>query len=212
MNALRAVPADGNDDAATGDLARADLARADLAPVDGDYDDSAAGYDPALDPEALLLCALMWSYRGELTSTEVARITTTLTADDFDDPAHRRLFTVIAQLVADGTPHDGASVTGALIRSGAEGDKDGPLRKRLLGIVTAGADGLTATHYADLVISQAYRRSFHTAGTAITAAAQELPEEDLFEHMLEYGRRQRAALNRLNTFRAARADSDGKDA
>lgn len=207
MNALRAVPADGNDPAAAGEYARADL-----APVEPDYDDSAAAYDPALDPEALLLCALMWSYRGELTSTEIARITTTLTADDFEDPIHRRLFTVIAQLVDDGTPHDGASVGGALLRSGADGDKDGPLRKRLLGIVTAGADGHTATHYADLVISQAYRRGFHTAGTAILTASQELPEEDLFEHMVQLGRQRRAALHRLNTFRNPHARSDQHDA
>ncbi|MBJ7324308.1 MAG: DNA helicase, partial [Rhodococcus sp.] len=49
MNALRAVPTPGDDPAAQ--------ARADLAPVE-DLDTAVEpGYDPATDPEAMLLCA-----------------------------------------------------------------------------------------------------------------------------------------------------------
>lgn len=193
MNALRAVP---DEHAGT-----TDNPHADLAPVETDYDDSAAAYEPATDPEALLLCALMWSYTPAGENTEIRRITTTVTADDFDDVAYGRLFAVVAELVTEHRPHDPASVSDALIRSGAHGAKDAPLRRRLNGVITAGADALTITHYAEIVLSQAYRRSFHTVGAAITAAAEQLPEEDLFSHMVEHGRRQRAAFDRLNTFR-----------
>ncbi|MDJ0363337.1 DnaB-like helicase N-terminal domain-containing protein [Rhodococcus sp. H29-C3] len=162
-------------------------------------------YDLHTDPEALLLCALMWSYHPAGDTSETARITATLTGDDFDDYTHSRLFTVIADLVAAEQPFGPASVTNEVIRSGGAGGKDGPLRRRLLNIATLGAFALTATHNADIVLSQSYRRSFHTAGTAITEAAENLPEEDLFAHMLEHGRRQRRAFERLNDFRSGQS-------
>lgn len=163
--------------------------------------DGSGTYDLHTDPEALLLCALMWSYHPNADTSEIARITTTLTAADFEDHTHGRLFTLIADLVADAAPFDVPSVANALIRSGGAGQKDGPLRKRLLNIGTLGAFAQNATNNADIVLSQSYRRSFHTTGRSIAQAADELPEEDLFDHMLEHGRRQRAAFNRLNTFR-----------
>lgn len=192
MNALRAVPTPG--DAAA-------QARADLAPVE-DLDTSVEpGYDPATDPEAMLLCALMDVRNQSTDGADIERITSTLTAADFEDPAHARMYGHIVDLIAAGQPHDFASVTGALIRSGADGAKDAPLRKRLMGIVTAGAHSVAAVHYADNVLSQSYRRSFHIAGQRLTQAAEEAPEADLFDYMVELGTAQRAAFNRLNTFR-----------
>lgn len=193
MNALRAVPTPGDDPAAQ--------ARADLAPVE-DLDTSVEpGYDPATDPEAMLLCALMDVRNQSANGADVERITGTLTAADFEDPAHARMYGHIVDLIAAGQPHDFASVTGALIRSGADGAKDAPLRKRLMGIVTAGAHSVAAVHYADNVLSQSYRRSFHIAGQRLTQAAEEAPEADLFDYMVELGIQQRAAFNRLNSFR-----------
>ncbi len=53
--------------------------------------------------------------------------------------------------------------------------KDTPLRRRLNGVITAGAEALLITHYAKIVLSQSYRRSFRVAVAAITQAAEELP-------------------------------------
>jgi len=192
MNALRAVPAPRDD---------ATQARADLAPVEDLELTVEPGYDPATDPEAMLLCALMDVRNQSTDGTDVERITSTLTPADFEDPAHARMYAHIVDLITARQPHDFASVTGALIRSGADGAKDAPLRKRLMGIVTAGAHSVAAVHYADNVLSQSYRRSFHIAGQRLTQAAEEAPEADLFDYMVELGIAQRAAFGRLNTFR-----------
>ncbi|KZF06232.1 MULTISPECIES: DnaB-like helicase N-terminal domain-containing protein [unclassified Rhodococcus (in: high G+C Gram-positive bacteria)] len=165
-------------------------------------DDTAVDNETSTDPEALLLCALMWSAHTGGVSAEDLRITAIVTADDFDDVAYRRMFVVIAGLVAAGEPYDPASVTAAFMRSGSGGAKDAPLRRRLNEVITAGADGFTAVHYADIVLSQSYRRSYRTVATAIVHAAEELPEEYLFDHLVEHGRAQRALWRRLNTFRA----------
>ncbi|MDV7991601.1 DnaB-like helicase N-terminal domain-containing protein [Rhodococcus sp. IEGM 1374] len=168
--------------------------------------DSSAPYDLETDPEALLLCALMWSYHPGADAPDAVRITQVLTAEDFEDYSHGRLFSVIADLVDEGQPFDVPSVAAALVRSGAAGQKDGPLRQRLVNIGTLGAFPLAAPHHADIVLSQSYRRSFLAVGRAIVSAAEELPEADLFEHLLDHGRRQRAAFNRLNDFRAPNRD------
>lgn len=197
MNALRAVPAP--DDAEQGDTARADL-----EPVGQDAADVELAHAPSTDPEALLLCALMWSTRTGGVATEDQRITAIVTAEDFDDVAYRRMFVVIAGLALAGEPYDPASVTAAFMRSGSGGAKDAPLRRHLNEVITAGADGFTATHYADIVLSQSYRRSYRTVATSIVQAAEELPEEYLFDHLVEYGRAQRALWQRLNAFRGKR--------
>ncbi len=206
MNALRAVPTPLTGD----DTAMAVHARADLASVD-DLDHNRTvepSYDPAADPEAMLLCALMDVRGRPADGLDTDRIAATLTPADFEDPAHARMFTLIVELVAAGQPHDFASVTGALIRSGADGAKDAPLCKRLMGIVTAGAHAVAAVHYADNVLSQSYRRSFHIAGQRLVQAAEEGPEADLFGYMVELGTAQRAAFNRLNTFRCGSARTE----
>lgn len=178
-----------------------------LVSVDDDVaavDDWSAAHRPATDPEALLLCALMWSAHTGGVSTEDQRVTATVTADDFDGVAYRRIFVVIAGLIAAGEPYDPASVTAAFMRSGSSGAKDAPLLRSLNEVITAGADGFTAVHYADIVLSQAYRRSYRTVAASIVQAAEELPEEYLFDHLVEYGRAQRALWQRLNAFRGRR--------
>ncbi len=46
-----------------------------------------------------------------------------------------------------------------------------------------------AGHYAITGLSAAYRRGFHTAAAAMTAAAAHLPQDQLFEHLLSTGGR-----------------------
>ncbi len=47
------------------------------------------------------------------------------------------------------------------------------------------------------VLAQAYRRSFVDAAQSLAQAAQHLPEDQLFEHLLTIGRQQRTATERL---------------
>lgn len=201
MSALRAVPTEGPDEHPAG----RDAAVLDLAPDDApdrettaaDELDEQGELDPRTDPESLTLCALMWSAE----SADTTRVATALTPGDFASPAHAELFTVIAALIAEDRPHDPASVAAVIHRAGG-GQKDAPLRRVLADVVTADAPAVSAVHYVDIVLSQSYRRSFHIAGQRITQAAEQGPEEELFDYMVQLGRRQRAAWNRLNAFRA----------
>ena len=49
--------------------------------------------------------------------------------------------------------------------------------------------------------TQAYRRGFRAAAQSLAQAADELPEDQLFEHLLSIGRERRTAYERLNTIR-----------
>jgi hypothetical protein len=62
----------------------------------------------------------------------------------------------------------------------------------------AGGPAEAAGHYARAVVSAAYRRGFYAAGAAITQAAAELPQDQLFEHLVAIGRERRTATDRLN--------------
>ncbi|WP_182262673.1 DnaB-like helicase N-terminal domain-containing protein, partial [Rhodococcus sp. UFZ-B548] len=130
---------------------------------------------PRTDPESLTLCALMWS----TDPAADARVTEALMPGDFTEPAYAELFTLIAALVTDGQPHDPASVAAVMHRAGGGGQKDAPLRRALANVVTADAPAVSAVHYADIVLSQAYRRSFHIAGQRLMQAAEQGPEADL---------------------------------
>ncbi|SFA45049.1 DnaB-like helicase N terminal domain-containing protein [Rhodococcoides kroppenstedtii] len=210
MNALRAVPTEGPDDDAAGhDAAVLDLAP-DTAPVAAPAGDPTAQeldeLDPRTDPESLTLCALMWSAE----SADTTRVAAALTPGDFASPAHAELFTIIAALITENRPHDPASVAAVIHRAGG-GQKDAPLRRVLADVVTADAPAVAAVHYADIVLSQSYRRSFHIAGQRITQAAEQGPEDELFDYMVQLGRQQRAAWNRLNTFRSGTvAEGEGE--
>jgi hypothetical protein len=53
-------------------------------------------------------------------------------------------------------------------------------------------------HCAVAVLSAGYRRSFHLAARSMAAAAEQLPQDLLFEHLLSIGKAQRAATERLH--------------
>ncbi|MBY6351665.1 DnaB-like helicase N-terminal domain-containing protein [Rhodococcoides corynebacterioides] len=123
----------------------------DLAPDAADPGvDTSAGLDPRTDPESLTLCTLMWS----TDTAAAARVTGALVPADFAEPAYAELFTVIAELVTSGQPHDPASIAAVLHRAGG-GQKDVPLRRARADVVTADTTGSSAAvHYADIVLSQ----------------------------------------------------------
>jgi len=127
-------------------------------------------------------------------------ITTALTADDFHRPVYGELFVTIAGQVAAGAPHDPASIAAALTQAGkTAGHRGTQLARALTQAVMAGSPPEAAGHYAITVASAAYRRSFHTAAAALTQAAEQLPQDQLFAHLVSIGRDQRAATERLQT-------------
>lgn len=149
------------------------------------------------DVEALFLCALLWA-PAEAATRAVDLLETT----DFERTTHREFFRLITRLIRGGAPHNPAMVGAALEQSGHLAGHHGSERSRhLANITTLGAEHTAVDHYARAVFSQAYRRSFAAAATALTQAAQQLPEDQLYEHMCEIGRRQRAFTDRRNTIK-----------
>lgn len=151
--------------------------------------------DPRTNAEALCLCALLWT-----TTTEAAHVVDTLVHTDFERSVYSELFDVIATQVRAGTPHDPASIAAALTQDGRTAGHQGQQLARALTAVTmAGGSPEAAGHYAITVLSAAYRRGFHTAAASMTAAAEQLPQDQLFEHLVSIGRAQRTATERLHT-------------
>jgi replicative DNA helicase len=149
--------------------------------------------DPRTDIEALCLGALLWS-----PAPAAQRVTDMLDPTDFNRPFYAELFTVITGQVTAGVPHDPASIAAALTRAGTSAGHHGALLRHALTQATlSGAPAETVEHYARTVISAAYRRSYHVAAASLAQAAAELPEDQLFEHLLSIGRAQRAASHRL---------------
>jgi len=58
-----------------------------------------------------------------------------------------------------------------------------------------------------MVMSAAYRRGFHAAAASMTQAAAELPQDQLFAHLLSIGRQQRTATQRLARISGALSDT-----
>ncbi|NKS54413.1 DNA helicase [Rhodococcus hoagii] len=154
--------------------------------------------DPREDVEALCLCALLWT-----TPATAARIVDTLTTADFYRPIYAELYDVIASLVRSGAPHEAPMVAVKLEQDGRlGGHHGGRLTRALTDVTLAGADGIAAGHYAHAVITRAYRRGFHDVARSLAEAAETLPEDQLFEHMVTLGRERRAATERLESIRS----------
>jgi len=150
--------------------------------------------DPRTDVEALCLCALLWSPAD--TASDVSDL---VRSTDFDRGVYAELFEVITAQFQTGAPHDPASIASTLTQSGRTGGHRGAQLTRALSSVTvAGAVPETVGHYATAVLSAGYRRSFHRAARSMAAAAEQLPQDLLFDHLLRIGKAQRDATERLN--------------
>jgi len=151
--------------------------------------------DPRTNAEALCLCALLWT-----TTTEAAHVVDALVNTDFEKAVYGELFETIATQVRAGRPHDPASIAAALTQGGrAAGHRGQQLARALTAVTMAGGSPEAAGHYAITVVSAAYRRGFHTAAVAMTEAAGQLSQDQLFDHLLSIGCKQRAATERLHT-------------
>jgi replicative DNA helicase len=148
--------------------------------------------DPRLDSEALCLCGVLWS-----TPTAARRVAEVLRASDFTRPAHGALFTLVATQLQQQRPHDPASIAAVITGQGAGAHHGGLLTRALADATAAGATPESAGHHAHNVLRAAYRRSFHTAAVALAQAAEQLPTDALFDHLVDVGRAQRTATERL---------------
>lgn len=167
------------------------------APDPADVED----YSATLDIEAQMLCSLLWA-----PARPAARAIDDLTTDDFYQPVHAALFSVIADLVAAGEPHTGSYVLTTLQRDGRTGGHTGKqLVTTLTRLMTIGVPSDALEHYVAAVLTQAYRRGFRTAAQSLVEAAETLPEDQLYEHMCSIGRERRSAFERLQTIRSRRS-------
>lgn len=155
--------------------------------------------DPRDDIEALCLCALLWAPAGT-----AKRAVAILEAADFHRPIYAEIYGVIAGLVSAGAPHGTAMVATALEQGGdLAGHHGARISRALADTATAGADPISLGYYAKAVITGAYRRGYHAAAQSLAQAAAELPEDQLFEHLLTLGRERRTASQRITALRAA---------
>ncbi len=146
--------------------------------------------DPRTDAEALCLCSLLWS-----PAPTARAITTTLSSGDFHRPVYGELFQAIAEQVAAGVPHDPASIAAVLTQAGKTAGHRGT---QLARATMAGSPPEAVGHYALAVASAAYRRGFHTAAAALAQAAEQLPQDQLFDHLVSIGREKRTATEHLH--------------
>lgn len=147
--------------------------------------------EPHLDPEAQVLCALLWS-----DPVAARTVVDQLLADDFDRPVYGELFAVIARLVRAGHPHSSPLVLAQLEQTGRV---HGQLSTALLAVTLADARDHEVRHLAYAVIAMSYRRGYNRAAHALAQLAEEAPTEDLFEQMCALGRNRRDAKTRLDT-------------
>lgn len=174
-------------------------AQPNIAPVE-QTDSRAAGdqiadYEARLDPEALLLCSLMW-VEGPATG-DMATILKYLSPHDFRRPAHGRLFELMQRQTEEGKLITPAALAGRIdANRDHRGWPDGHHEPLLVAILSLQALPVQAAFYADQVLAESYRRQYAHMTTTLAQAAREAPEQDLFAIMLQKGTEQRAAWER----------------
>lgn len=152
--------------------------------------------------EVLFLSALLWATPAH--HDDLADVVGLVRAKDFYVPAHGALFTIIAELIADGAhrAHDATTVAHELRRQGRAATLGAEhLTRALVAATSAGADGIQARHYAAMVVADAYRRRYRAAGDGITHAADHLPEAELWDYMCAHGIALREHRTRLSALR-----------
>lgn len=159
---------------------------------------------PELDPEAVLLCALL--HTGDV--DEVSVITTHLQADDFQHPVYGDLYGVIADLATAGEGHGPSRVLSALTDAGRLAGHAGQrLTDTLQTVMLLGTPVIGLRTLAHDVARAAYRRRFTATASALTHAAEHAPTGDLLGILLEHGRAMRSETNRLNALVGTQHDS-----
>ncbi|MBG9328871.1 GcrE [Corynebacterium belfantii] len=163
-------------------------------------DDLAAAQPPAdyeirLDPEALLLCALM-NIEGD-PHGEAGVVLDYLHPTDFYRPTYGDLFAVMQRHRATGDPLHPAAINATLANGAEEIAWSGGHHTKLL-INLYGLNSIPSQigYYAEQVLAESYRRSFASMARFLAQAAEFAAETDLFPLMVEHGKKQRQAWAR----------------
>lgn len=152
--------------------------------------------------EQFLICCLVWS-----TAEQAQDAARWLTADDFWTPSMGQLYQLIIDLAAAGKPHQAPMVMAELERCGQlDTAAARNLIRNLTNATLVGAPPEALPGYIDAVLSAAYRRSYRAAAHRLTQIAEQAPEAEMFDQLVEIGTAQRAAWNRLQQFRAHSAE------
>lgn len=166
---------------------------ADVDPQVEQSHDQLANYEARLDPEALMLCSLMWV--DEAPAGDIATVLDYLDPSDFRRPVHGQIFTLMRAQKEEGGLITPAALAGK-IASNATHLPANVYNPLLIALSGLGALPSQAVHYADQVLAESYRRNFASMATYLTQVAREAPETDLFALLVEQGTTQRAAWKR----------------
>ncbi|MEZ2122998.1 DnaB-like helicase N-terminal domain-containing protein [Corynebacterium sp. CCM 9203] len=158
----------------------------------GDLEDQML--DPRLDSEALLLAALLWTRQG----VEAREIVEKLCRDDFFNVSYGAVFEAIAELISENRTHDGAAVRSHLLTQGSSGDlPPSAINSVMLMLTTLDHVPEQAGEYARQVAGAAYRRQFADMAERLRMIAETAAQDQLFELLVDEGRKQRQAWRRI---------------
>ncbi|MCX7491944.1 hypothetical protein OS127_05305 [Corynebacterium sp. P6129] len=174
----------------------------DHAPDDDRVDDLLYAIDDDLDPEAQLLCALLWGDGAD--DPAVRYVCGELSSADFNDPVYGHIFDLIAEQVTAGRPCDPTSINSRIVARGRGSVPADALRRVLLALSGLNALPVRTVYYADQLLGTWYRRQYVRMAETIRAIGLRADETELFPRLVEHGRRQRRAAERLAGFLGAR--------
>jgi len=153
-----------------------------------------------LDPEATLLCAMMFSRDAD----ELALVAEHLSAEDFINPRFGELFTALTELIAAGEGHEPTRVLAHLHNVGELAGHKGKLRAdalQAISLLDTPALGLQGR--ALDVLRATYRRAYRAAAQRQLQAADEAATDHLFDIILDAGTQMRTYTRRLDALARA---------
>lgn len=150
------------------------------------------------DPEIQVLNELLWSTND----AAVAFVLDALREDDFYNPLHGQVFTAIKDTHARGHGRDAVSVNSNLLNNYDElGIRNPHIASHLLvNIAVLATPQHNLKGNAHTVLADSYRRRFEAMADALKFASQEAPADQLFDILVNHGKKQRTVTERLTGF------------
>ncbi|WP_342319213.1 DnaB-like helicase N-terminal domain-containing protein [Corynebacterium mayonis] len=152
------------------------------------------------DPEVQVLNELLWSPN----EPAVAFVLDTLREKDFYNPLYGQVFTAIKDNHTRGHGRDAVSVNTHLLNNHDELGIGNPqvVSHLLVNIAVLETPHHNLRDNAHAVLVNSYRRGFDAVADSLKFASQEAPTEQLFGILVDHGKQQRAATERLAGFAA----------
>lgn len=153
------------------------------------------------DPEVQVLNELLWSRNEQA----VDFVLETLGADDFHNPLHGQLFAAIDASRQQGHSRDAVSVNKHLLANHERLGIANPnvVSRLLINVAVLDTPQHNLRDNAYTVLEASYRRGFQAAAESLSFAASEAPTHRLFDLLVDHGKQQRSATERLARFHAA---------